>query len=261
MGLAAGAGGDVAVFSDESRATEGGRTICSSRMRPSAVESSEWPGQPSRRALARTLLLVLAIAVGLTLPSTGHAAVMRLWVMAEDKASIETINGVAGTNYVMSNPIVADGHVSSVYCWRNNGDLMTECGWAADVLWYGGAPHYFVAWTDHGSYYLVHLGTAPNGTYHRYSIRPQTTSSFNWQWLIDGQLVRTQYITFTLATPLCSSERASLGDTNYSHFSALRKRSKYTGDWWDWKTLGQKVDNDDSYYLNKVSNTECYMQQ
>jgi len=59
---------------------------------------------------------------------------------------------------------------------------------------------------------------------------------------------------------VCSSERnTTSGDTNYSHFWDLKQMNS-SGAWSYWSDLHQYMDNDPNYYLNKISNTECYMQ-
>lgn len=151
-------------------------------------------------------------------------------------------------------------HVSSVYTYRlPDKNHMAEGGWAADNDFYGGAPHYFSAYKIYGEYFLEHHGLATRGTYPRFSVRPQTTSTFTWEWLVDGTEKYQKALSFTLGTPQASSERSTLDDTNYSNFYDLRKRSKTSGTWYDWKDLQLYWDYDPEYKLQKNSNTACSM--
>lgn len=76
---------------------------------------------------------------------------------------------------------------------------------------------------------------------------------------VDGTLKKEKtYYNYQRGVAVCSSERNSTSDTNYSHFWSLKwMNSSETWPYWsDLQVLG---DNDPDYYLSKISNTECYM--
>jgi hypothetical protein len=102
-------------------------------------------------------------------------------------------------------------------------------------------------------------GLAPRGTYPRFSLRPVTTNSFTWQWLVDGVVIFERTIGFRYGWPLASSERATLADTNYGEFYDLRKRSRISGTWYDWKNLQEWFNDDPDFYLQEHSDTACSM--
>lgn len=183
------------------------------------------------------------------------------------------VAGVAGTNYVMNYPETPSEvqHVSSVYVLRTDpfGDIshMAEGGWY--VGYYPtdlsqGEPWHFAAWTTNYLAGYAHTDIAPagDGTNARYSVKWARTG-FDWDWSVNGVLKVNRELRHTMGQVTASSERDSSGDSNYSHFWNLSKRSKASGDWYPWKDLVQFADRDNtwspSYYLEKVTNTECYM--
>jgi hypothetical protein len=212
------------------------------------------------------LLVVLVLCVSFMAgASFASASNMNYYVVGHDASAVPEdywINGVAGTNYVMQFPSgVPAGHVSSVYVWREpNGYHMAEGGWVADVVRDGGYPHFFSAWSKYGQYNNHVHGRATKGTYPRFSVRPGS-STFVWEWLIDGTEVWDETLNFTIGFPLASSERSSLSDSNYSDFSDLKKKSRVSGLWYEWKDLEDLTDytNDPGYHLQKNSNTACSM--
>jgi hypothetical protein len=168
--------------------------------------------------------------------------------------------GVYGYNYVMKDHSLIPGqHVSSLYVWQHpDGYNLAEIGW----VWRGyreDHPHFFGAYEIRGSYYSIIFSDAPKGTNHYYTVR-NVSGSNNWRWYIDGVLKwEVNLGGWKQGYALAASERWDEKDSNYSHFWNLRKRDS-SGNWYNWTNLQVYVDTDPDYWLNKVSNTECYMQ-
>lgn len=148
--------------------------------------------------------------------------------------------------------------VSSFYVRSGGGGYnCCEIGW----VWRASVdePRFFGVYTRNGYIFEYDFGAAPRGTNHSYSIRNVTGTS-GWIWYVDGVRKMTVGLLFTNGYSCASSERMELKESNYSHFWSLSKRNS-TGTWYSWSNLSVLSDNDPNYYLNKISNTECYVQQ
>lgn len=180
-------------------------------------------------------------------------------VMAVDNSALGiAAYGTNGYNYVMSSPTISAMHVSSLYV-QTSGN-MAEVGWHATAGYpYYKRPYFFAAWVKNGYYNDYDIALAPAGTNHSYTVR-NITGTNTWIWYVDGVSKLTKTLSFQKGYSEASSERDSLGDTNYSHFWSLRKRNS-VGNWYAWTNLIQIYDNDPDYYLRKISNTACYMQR
>lgn len=202
------------------------------------------------------------VAVGLSLvilsiyPAVAHAARMTYGVAGGENSFLGSVAcGTQGSNYVMQNPTITSGHVSSMYVYDNDtdGDNFIEVGWVKLNGW--SSPKFFAAWSSNGNYNQEYLGTASSGN-HSYKVE---LVNGVWYWYVDGTLKNQELVgNYTSGVSMASSERNASGDTNYSHFWGMK--FKYNSTWYNWTNLNQCMDNDPDYYLNKINNTECYMQ-
>ncbi|MEW6772221.1 MAG: hypothetical protein AB1330_12695 [Bacillota bacterium] len=160
----------------------------------------------------------------------------------------------------MSDPVITSMHVSSLYVWQHEprGYRFTEVGWSFQKG--VGEPRFFAAWKGNGLYESADLGLAPRGTNHYYSVRNVSGTDY-WRWYLDGIFKIERYVwNFRQGYTVVSSEHSAPDETNYSHFWSLKRRDS-AGNWNYWTNLSLYEDNDPDYYLNKVSNTECYVQR
>ena len=154
-------------------------------------------------------------------------------------------------------------HVSSIYVIdsRGTGYNHAETGWAKSPPEGWTNPSFFVAWVDNGTYGVSLIGDAPLDSNHNYKVQ-NVLGTNKWRYYVDGtqKLERTYSTSYRCGMTVCSSERnTTSGDTNYSHFWALRWMNS-SGTWSNWSDLRQFMDNDPDYDLNKISNTECFME-
>lgn len=207
-----------------------------------------------------TCILVITAVLLTVSPITALAA--NYGVAGGDYATRNNSYGTSGSNYVMSAPALADFHVNSVYVMDSNNPIINhaEVGW----VWMDGDtyPYNFAAWYDNGYYGAVGLAdiTTP-GTNHTFRVK-NVLNTNRWNYYYDGTQVywRTYSTAYRKGNSVCSAERNALGDSNYGHFWGLSQMNS-GGTWSNWTNLVNFVDNDPNYYLNKISNTECYMQQ
>ncbi|MEW6448058.1 MAG: hypothetical protein AB1426_08220 [Bacillota bacterium] len=185
-------------------------------------------------------------------------------VVARDASTLgQSATGTHGHNYVMSDPAVVLGsfHVSSLYVDHNGtGYNFAEVGWCVHRTLLGRSLYAFCAYSLDGNYTHRHYGGLISyNSNHDWTVRHY--SGTYWRWYLDGSELATVDLKgkFTYGYSLASSERNNSGDTNYSHFWGLQDRNS-SGVWYSWSNLSQWKDNDPDYRLNKVSNTECYMQ-
>ena len=202
-------------------------------------------------------LLLALFVLALILLNCLRAEAALYYVTACDNTSLGTnAYGPNGYNYVMKNPVITKLHVSSLYVYKNS-YYMAEVGWC----WHVGfaSPNYFAAWKTNGYYYEKHFSLASPGTNHYYTVR-NVSGTTKWRWYVDGVYQNLEVdLGFQKGISLVSSERNSGDETNYSHFWNLRKRDS-AGNWYYWSNLQLREDNDPEYRLNKISNTECYVQ-
>jgi len=136
-----------------------------------------------------------------------------------------------------------------------------EVGWAKSPPRGWTNPRFFVAYVDNGTYGEYSVGNAPLDSNHNYKVHNVLGTNV-WKFYVDGtKKYERAYDNYQKGVTMCSSERDSIsGDTNYSHFWSLKWMNS-SGTWSYWSDLGRYIDNDPDYYLNEISNTECYMQQ
>lgn len=207
-----------------------------------------------------TIFTCIMLLLVFSLPA--YAGQQQYWVIAEDTNSGNAY-GIAGTNYVMSNPTIgADdpyGHVSSFYIrdeWTNS---MSEVGWHAYTVGTTRYVKFFGAWSINGIYNDAEFGNAPLNSNHNYQLEAPVGTD-TWYFYIDGVNKKTQVVTgMKYGVALASSERNSLTATNYSHFWNLKEKNNL-GSFYNWLTLDfYRNPTDPEYTLNIISNTACEM--
>lgn len=135
---------------------------------------------------------------------------------------------------------------------------MAEVGWVINTSLSTPNQH-FAAWERSGTYSKVHLGQATMGSQHYYTVR-NVSGSNNWLWYVDGSSVwEVDMAGWQYGYSLASSERNTVYDSNWSHFWNLQKRDS-SGNWYSWGALSQYTDTDPYFYINKISETEHYVQ-
>jgi hypothetical protein len=206
------------------------------------------------------ILCIVFLVMSLIYPTQAFAGYMTYAIVAYDYFSQTNSYGTFGYNHV-ENPTVTSAHVSSLYVYdsANNGYNDAENGWVKEAGWSG--PDFFAAWFDQGIYNLQLFQSAPINTDHYYMV-VNTIGTNQFTWYIDGtQKYSRTFTNYSHGTSLASSERAALGDDNWSHFWDLQEVgvSNGKGNWYLWSNLQQHMNNDPNYHLSIVSNTECYM--
>lgn len=209
--------------------------------------------------MKRLLFVLTVISLSSMLIINPAFAAALYSVVANDDTSIgKNAWGVSGSNYIMTSPTIKKLHVSSIYVFKNpTGDYWAEVGWC----WHSNYnnPRYFGAYCKRGLSYEVHFGDAPKNSNHSYSVEYVNLIN-KWRWKVDGSTKMEQGLEgWCAGYALASSERNDSGETNYSHFWNLKKRDS-SGNWSNWSALKQYKDNDPSYYLKRVTDSECYMQ-
>jgi len=207
----------------------------------------------------KRILLSFIMAVFLLITFPAFAVAMQYGVAAGNYSSGENAYGTYGYNYVQSNiPTITSGHVSSIYVLDPPITNHREVGWVKLVDWEN--PKFFAAWTDNGIYGQQLFNDASPNSNHSYKVQ-NILGTKDWQFYVDGtlKLSKTNFTqTWTHGISVCSSERNDLGDTNYSHFWSLKYMNS-NGTLYSWTDLRPGTDNDPEYYLEKYSDTECYM--
>lgn len=217
-------------------------------------------GLRTTKMAKQIMFAVLLISLLITVTQPAFAQ-MPYYVQGADNTTLgRNSYGTNGYNYVMKSPTITYQHVSSLYVDnRDSPRYFAEVGWFANPWQSNSQPRFFAAWVKKDVYGERLFEYPTPGTNHYYTVR-NVTGTTEWRWYIDGVLKLTLSLGFRTGYSLASSERGSLGDTNYSHFWGLRKRD-YSGNWYYWTDLYPYADTDPEYRFVKVSNTEFYVQK
>lgn len=158
-------------------------------------------------------------------------------------------------------PTTSKSHISSLYVRESGtGSTFAEVGWCSEIVSGSRKVRFFGARMYGGMYYDLHFQDAPLGTNHFYTVR-HISGSEDWGFWVDGVLKgREKMLGWKSGWSTASSERGNTSDTNYSHFWGLQSRNS-SATWYNWSNLEELTDNDPNYYLNKISDTEVFMQQ
>lgn len=207
------------------------------------------------RIVSRVFILILTML--LLLPGSAFATYGAYDVVNEENNTIgQNARGTDASIWVMTNPTIADKHVSSVYVDNGLPDgpglYMAESGWYAARPETGGQPRWFSAWVANGGYGQNDWENAPGGNH---TVQVSYWSA-KWHWYTDGtnrkNMPLDSWGAIAGGKSTAASERDDYpGDTNYSHFWNVKKKSS-GGAWSAWTNRNVWIDSDPVY--NTVQN-------
>ncbi len=212
--------------------------------------------------LKKQLVVLVTMFILLSFPTIAYA--LNYNVNAYNNSSLGLNSyGNYGQNYVMANPTITNCHVNSIFVHEEQtlNPNAVECGWYCKTV--GGIrqqPKFFGVWTIEGVYHQTDFENASYDSNHSFEIQNVLGTNW-WRWYIDGvQKLAIDMGGWKYGTSRANSERQNLNETNYAHFWNLRSKNSQ-GYYYDWSNLQKHaVSNDPQYILNKISNTECYVQ-
>lgn len=227
--------------------------------------------------MARTVKLIRAlvglILVASVLPVAARAAEGPLYQeVAWDYGHYHRY-GTNGQIYATNRPIVKL-HVNGLYIMRQDSQYMAETGITESYVdgWQDGKSYFYRAILENGSYYRDDLGKQlPKNNWYSMTVRnvvKNNTYSSEWRfYLWDGQplTLGTNYfiwdfdVAWSGGQSLGSGERWATGDSNLGHFKGMQYRTS-TGSWYSWDDLRDWGSNDPGYAINKISNTQFYIE-